>query len=307
MREGPVSQVQKRQAASSSQIDQLHQEILVLKGKLDETAHLNRILKEENKELETSIQFLSQQSDREKKEILQRFNTRDKVKEQQIKELMAKLERQGKSVRAIQAARVKEAERRAREAARVAEAAKKKVQDATALIDKKSPVPVIAATASKIKKSSTSPAAPRKIAPKTQAGGLTQSQSKNIPDLFSRAQGRYARGEFQTAFKDFEQFAENAPPKGRALEAEYMMGECLFRQKQYNRAIIQYQKIISDHPRHARAPSALLRQGMAFENLADHGTARIIYEKILTSYGTSPEASAARQQAAALQGAKDAT
>lgn len=75
-----------------------------------------------------------------------------------------------------------------------------------------------------------------------------------------------------------------------------MMGECLFNQKEYDKAIMQYQKIISQHSNHAKAPSAMLKQGMAFEKLADRDTAKVIYKKLLKKHGTSPEASAAQEK-----------
>ena len=78
------------------------------------------------------------------------------------------------------------------------------------------------------------------------------------------------------------------------------MGECLFMQKYYDQSILQYQKIISNYPRHPIAAAALLHQGMAFESLADKSTARIIYKKVISAYGNSPEAVTAKQRSGGL-------
>ncbi len=43
------------------------------------------------------------------------------------------------------------------------------------------------------------------------------------------------------------------------------MGECLFEQEEYDKAILQYQKIISQHSNHAKAAASTLKQAMAFE------------------------------------------
>ena len=56
LKSGTVSQVQRRQAASLSNIDELQQQLLVIEGKINELAHFNRQLKEQNKELDLSFQ-----------------------------------------------------------------------------------------------------------------------------------------------------------------------------------------------------------------------------------------------------------
>jgi TolA-binding protein len=79
-----------------------------------------------------------------------------------------------------------------------------------------------------------------------------------------------------------------------------MMGESLYQQKEYDQAILQYQKIISSQPKHAKTPAALLKQAMAFEQLSDKDTAKIIYQKIISSYGSSPEAAQAKSKLGSL-------
>ncbi len=311
MKNGTMGQMQKRQAASSSQMDQLQKEILILKGQLEETAHLNRTLKEQNKELDTSIKMYSDKAAVEKDEILKQFQEKDTYKNQQIAELTRKLEIQQESVKAIQSLRVKEAERRAREAARKAEAAKRKTRAASLSLNRggSSSIPVITATHKKIIKSSTSTSSKTSSASKPVNSRNTVSQPKTSKpakpstssnNLFSKGQNQYKNGNYKSAYKSFEQFIEKTRSGEQNIEARYMMGECLFWQKEYDQAILQYQKIISNHPRHTKAASALLRQGMAFEKLSDQETAKIIYKKITSSYGSSPEAITAKQRSANL-------
>ncbi len=303
MKKETVGQMQKRQAASSSQMDQFEREILVLKGQLEETAHLNRTLKEQNKELESSIKLYSEKSALEREEVIKQVQEREKIKNQQLAELSRKLELQQETVKALQASRVKDAERKAREAARAAEAAKRKSRSLA--IGASSGIPQITATRMKIIKTS-KPIAPRKPAAPTAAATTAKKSTKKpsatskpsaaTGNLFSSAQKQYKNGNYKTAYKSFEEFATNNRSGEKNIEARYMMGECLFWQKKYDQAILQYQKIISNHPRHAKAASALLRQGMAFEKLSDNETAKIIYKKINTSYGSSPEAITAKQR-----------
>ncbi len=80
-----------------------------------------------------------------------------------------------------------------------------------------------------------------------------------------------------------------------------MMGECLFSQKQYSLAVVQFQKIISINAEHQRAPAALLRQAEAFEKLNDKETVLLLYNKLVSTHGESKEAEKARAKLAKLQ------
>ncbi len=312
MKVDTVGKMQKRQAASSSQMDQLQKEILVLKSQLDETGHLNRTLREQNKELESSINLYVEKSALEKKEVFKKFNDKERLKDEQIAALSSQLQKQQASVKALQTARVKDAERKAREAARAAEAANKKVQQASRANSstQRNSVPLITATQKKvfpsIRRSSSYSSKPskkvsqpsNKSTSKKQTSTLTKTTTKTSGNTFARGMSNFKNGDFKSAFKNFENYVENSPMGTNSIEARYMMGESLFWQMEYDQAILQYQKIISNHPRHSKASAALLRQGMAFEKLSDHETAKIIYKKIISSYGSSPEAITAKERSA---------
>ena len=120
-----------------------------------------------------------------------------------------------------------------------------------------------------------------------------------VSDALAAADTEYANGNFKKALTLYEQYATSN--KGdKAVTARFMMGECLYFQKEYDQAILQYQKIISNTPSHPRAASALLKQGMSFENLSDNETAKIIYKKITSSYSNSPEAVTARERSSKI-------
>jgi len=115
----------------------------------------------------------------------------------------------------------------------------------------------------------------------------------------AQAQKLYAKNKFNEAYDLFEQVA-TTPSSGDSVNARYMMGQCLFNQKEYDKAIMQYQKIISQHPGNEKAPAAMFRQGAAFEKLSDKATAKVIYKKILKRHGSSPEAEKAKEKLSKL-------
>ncbi len=78
------------------------------------------------------------------------------------------------------------------------------------------------------------------------------------------------------------------------------MGECLFKQEEYDLAIMDYQKVITNYAKSRFAPSALLRQGMSFEKLQDRETAKIVYGTLINDYPNSPQVATARQRLSKL-------
>jgi tol-pal system protein YbgF len=302
MKNETVDDMQKRQAASSDQMDQLQNEIMTLRGQLEETARLNKELTEQNRQLETSFKSFSSKSEDERQTILKQNQEQEKIKEARLAELSAKLS-------ALQTYKLKEADRKAHEASLHAEEAKAKASEANKNLskttttqiaaDKKKPIKDQAALSEAAEKNpSPTPSPQSKPAVKnTEAPAPGPSAG---PDVYGQAMAEYNKGNFGGAFKHFEGFIGKNETGEKSIEARYMMGECLFKQKEYDQSILQYQKIVSNYPQHPKAAAALLRQGMAFESLSDKETAKIIYKKIISAYGSSPEAATAKQRSGSL-------
>lgn len=307
MKSTTVDQLQKRQAAASGQVEQLEQDILKLRGQLEETYHLNQRLNEQNKELEQSITSVAKQGALKREEALERLEKIQKEKEMQLSEMNNKLQLQQESVKAIQQARVKDAERRVKEAAIAAQLAKSRTKAANAAVKYKGTVRHIKATRKKVKNSvvapapkprvvksskSNSPLAKQTPAARKQTSSPTNTSATNN---FQKGQALYNSKKYSKALEMFEQISMNSSNQQK-VDARFMMGECLFKQKEYDKAIMQFQKIISLHSGHAKAPAAMLRQGMAFEKLSDNDTAKVIYKKLLKKHGTSAEATRAQEK-----------
>ncbi len=294
-----MGDMQKRQAASVGHIDQLQSDIQNLRGQLEEMAHMNRMLTEQNKELSSSLQSYTTKSTEEREAIVKQFQDQGKAREEQLSELSQKLT-------ALQASKLKEAERRAREASRRAEEARAKANAAGYKLHKSETTTHITADKKKtlVTTNAQPPASTEKnaspsVASQTKTKTVTPASSADN-DTFNLGMEDYKKGNYSGAFKQFEMFTKKNETGDKSIDARYMMGECLFEQKDYDQAILQYQKIVSDYPQSAKAPVALLRQGLAFERLHDKDTAKIIYKKIMTQYGNSKEAVTAKQRAAKL-------
>ncbi|MEA3466801.1 MAG: tetratricopeptide repeat protein [Thermodesulfobacteriota bacterium] len=300
MKENTVGQMQQRQASSSGQLDQLQNDILQLNSTLDENQHMNRMLQEQNKELQLEVQNLSTEQEKT-------LNTK-------LAELDTKIATQKESLTAIQQARVQDAERRSKAAKKAADDAMRKAQQASlAKTTSRSSGSVhLRPTAKKVifsppPRSSTVKA--NTTAPPTRTSTKVSKPAAPVVatpavvesvDTLGKAQQKYRDGKYKEAFSLFEENASRKGSNKTAITSRYMMGECLFKQGHYDQAIIQYQQIISNYPGNPQAAKALLRQGEAFEQLSDNETARIIYKKITTSYSSSPEAETAKKRISSL-------
>ena len=310
MKSTTVGQLQKRLAASSGQMDELGLQVLELKSQLEETGHLNSRLREQNKDLEQSIGAIASSEAAKRDAFMQRLDQGQREKQEKLNELNEQLAIQNENVKAIQKARIRDAELRAKSAARAAEIAKAKTRTANSAILAKSGVRHILADKEKVK-FNVSQLAPRteNRAPSQKSSSSKTSQNRSINESapttpaktvsastkMAKAQKLFDKNKLNAAFEVFEQVAVNTSAKD-SVDARYMMGECLFKQKEYDKAIMQYQKIISQHSEHNKASSAMFRQGMAFEKLSDKETAKVIYKKILKRHGSSPEASKAQER-----------
>lgn len=294
-----IDNLQKRQASSASQMDQLYQEFLQFKSDLEETGHLNRRLTEQNKELENAFKSYAKTEEEKRAAELKRLEQEIVEKDRSIDELADQLKLQQDNLQAIQNARVEEAKRKAEAAAKAAAAARARAEAASKAsssgvpakirADKKKSVFNVAASASPAASSpSPAPASPPPAPVPAAAPAPVSSSSGAAGDL-------YQKGKYREAYRAFEELTRDQENSEPAINARYMMGECLFALKEYDQAILDYQNIITNNPSSSKAPAAMLRQGMAFEKLNDSDTARILYQKLIASYKESPEAAQAQQ------------
>jgi tol-pal system protein YbgF len=299
-----VDNLQKRQASSASQMDQLYQEFLQFKSDLEETGHLNRRLTEQNKELENAFKSYAKTEEEKRAAELKRLEQEIVEKDRSIDDLADQLKLQQDNLQAIQNARVEEARRKAEAAAKAAAAARAKAEAASKAsssgvpakirADKKKSVFNVTASASPAP-SSPSPAASSPSPAPTSKPPVPAAAPASVSSSSGDAGDLYQKGKYREAYRAFEELTRDQENSQAAINARYMMGECLFALKEYDQAILDYQNIITNNPSSSKAPAAMLRQGMAFEKLNDSDTARILYQKLIASYKESSEAVQAQQ------------
>ena len=115
-------------------------------------------------------------------------------------------------------------------------------------------------------------------------------KSASEDDMYRSAKQAFDQGELDAARQGFQEFIKRYPNSKNADNAQFWIGEIYYREKWYEKAILEYQSVIEKYPKGNKAPAALLKQGLAFSNIGDTANAKLILEELGRKYPKSNEA-----------------
>ena len=135
---------------------------------------------------------------------------------------------------------------------------------------------------------------PKEILPKTEKTLSDQERYVSAKQAFDQGDLETARSAFEAIIKDF-------PKSEQADNAQFWIGEIYYREKWYEKAILEYQKVIENYPKGNKVPASLLKQGFAFISLGDKANARLILKELSQKYPESNEGKIALQKLKEIQ------
>ncbi len=137
------------------------------------------------------------------------------------------------------------------------------------------------------------------VAPKK----TTHKAEKTLTDQESYVAAKQAfdQGDFKTARSAFEVIIRDFPKSEHADNAQFWIGEIYYREKWYEKAILEYQKVIENYPKGNKVPASLLKQGFAFISLGDKANSRLILKELSQKYPETNEGKIALQKLKELQ------
>jgi tol-pal system protein YbgF len=115
-------------------------------------------------------------------------------------------------------------------------------------------------------------------------------------ELYQAAKTAFDREDYDTARKKFQAFLDKYRSSDNADNAQFWIGESYYREKQYEKAILEYQKVIENYPKGNKVAASLLKQGFAFYNLGDKTNSRLILEELIRKHPDSNEAKIAAEK-----------
>mgnify|MGYP001818099674 FL=1 len=114
--------------------------------------------------------------------------------------------------------------------------------------------------------------------------------------LYDQAKQAFDAGELEKARQGFQEFTKRFPDSQNADNAQFWIGEIYYREKWYEKAIVEYQKVVEDYPKGNNIRSAMLKQGYSFLNIGDKANARLILKDLISKYPNTTEAQLATQK-----------
>lgn len=107
-------------------------------------------------------------------------------------------------------------------------------------------------------------------------------------------------GEHAAAIDEFRAFVVRFPAHDLTDNAQYWLGEALYDQRLYQDALLEFRKVVDNHPRGNKVPDALLKIGYTHAALGKPDEARAALELVMSMFPKSKPAALAARRIEAL-------
>jgi tol-pal system protein YbgF len=120
--------------------------------------------------------------------------------------------------------------------------------------------------------------------------------STGMGDIYKDAYETFHKGDLEGARRKFEAFLKQYPNTELSDNAQYWIGETYYLKKDFERAILEYEKAIVKYPEGDKIPAALFKQALAFLDLGDKANARNLLKRVIEKYPRSEQAEMAKKK-----------
>ena len=120
--------------------------------------------------------------------------------------------------------------------------------------------------------------------------------STGVGELYREAFETYQRGDMDGARKKFEAFLKQYPNTDLSDNAQFWIGETYYGKKDYERAILEYEKAIAKYPEGDKVPAAILKQAFSFLELGDKTNGKNLLRRVMERYPHSEQAEIAKKR-----------
>jgi tol-pal system protein YbgF len=115
-------------------------------------------------------------------------------------------------------------------------------------------------------------------------------------ELYSQAYADYARGNFDLAIQEYEEYLRTYPETDLSDNAQYWIGECLYSKQKYEEALAAWDELFRRYPGSDKLPDARYKKGAALERLGRRSQALIEYRAVANRYPNSEAGRKAREK-----------
>ena len=119
---------------------------------------------------------------------------------------------------------------------------------------------------------------------------------KDAATVYQEANDAYAKGDTKEARRQFELILKEFPTSQQVEAAQYWIGECYYKEEDYDNAILAFEELIRKNPESSKAPAALLKQGYSFYNIGERNIGKDVLEKLIKKFPNTEEAKLAKKR-----------
>lgn len=115
-------------------------------------------------------------------------------------------------------------------------------------------------------------------------------------NLYRQALDTLKSGDTGKAREQLVRFAEQFPNNKLLPNVRYWLGETYYQEKNYEQAIVEFQRVIKEYPGKEKAAAAMLKQALSFRELGDPKSAKFILKELIDKYPHAEEIAAAKEE-----------
>jgi tol-pal system protein YbgF len=142
---------------------------------------------------------------------------------------------------------------------------------------------------------------PEKPGPPKEVPSEGKGPSAGMGNMYKVAYQAFQKGDGEGARKKFEAFLKQYPNTQLSGHAQFWIGETYYKEKDFEKAILEYEKAITKYPEDSKVPAALFKQALAFLELGDRTNARNLFRRVIERYPRSGQAEMAKKNLEAMK------
>jgi tol-pal system protein YbgF len=128
------------------------------------------------------------------------------------------------------------------------------------------------------------------------ASSKDSGKKQDKETMYSAAYQTFKEGHYSKAKSEFQNYLTAYPASEYSDNAQFWIGECYFFEKNYEKAILEYEKVVKNYAGGNKVPYALLKQGLSFQKLGDKTSAKLLLQQVIKNYPNTNQARIARSK-----------
>jgi tol-pal system protein YbgF len=114
-------------------------------------------------------------------------------------------------------------------------------------------------------------------------------------NLYKEALDVLKSGDSGKARDILNKFNETYPGHTLSPNVRYWIGETWYIEKNYEQAVLEFQRVIKEYPGKEKVSAAMLKQAMAFKELGDSKSAKFVLKELIEKFPQAEEIPAAKE------------